>query len=90
MNALGKVYDRLLKRPTPIDAAGEILVTDGAYEALYTAILGMINPGDEVIIVEPFFDCYVPMTKLAGGTCKYIALKPVCVDLILLDIAVVN
>ena len=52
-------------------------MTDGAYEALFTAIVGMVNPGDEVIIIEPFFDCYEPMVRLAGGTPRFIALKPV-------------
>ena len=57
----------------------EVLVTDGAYEALFTAILGHVNPGDEVIIVEPYFDCYEPMVKLAGGTPRFISLKPVTI-----------
>jgi aspartate/methionine/tyrosine aminotransferase len=55
----------------------EVLVTDGAYEALFTSIMGFVNPGDEVIIIEPYFDCYEPMVKLAGGTPRYIALAPV-------------
>ena len=52
-------------------------MTDGAYEALFTAILGHVNPGDEVVIIEPYFDCYEPMVKLAGGTPVFISLKPV-------------
>ena len=55
----------------------EVLVTDGAYEALFTSIMGFVNPGDEVIIIEPYFDCYEPMVKLAGGTPRFIALAPV-------------
>ena len=52
-------------------------MTDGAYEALFTAILGHVNPGDEVVIIEPYFDCYEPMVRLAGGTPVFISLKPV-------------
>ena len=77
INALSKLYSQLCKRPTPIDINKEVLVTDGAYEALFTAIMGLVDPGDEVIIIEPYFDCYEPMVRLAGGVPKFIALAPV-------------
>ena len=45
----------------------EITVTVGATEAIYVAITALINPGDEVIVLEPFYDSYVASIKMAGG-----------------------
>ncbi|UMM44368.1 hypothetical protein L5515_019527 [Caenorhabditis briggsae] len=50
-----------------VDAKTNILVTVGAYHALYYSFHAWINEGDEVIIIEPAFDCYAPQIKLAGG-----------------------
>lgn len=76
--ALSKLYGKLLKRgDQEINPLKEVLVTQGAYEALFTTIMGFVNPGDEVIIIEPYFDCYEPMVRLAGGTPRFIALSPV-------------
>ena len=49
------------------DAASEITVTAGATQALTTAILCCVHPGDEVIVIEPAYDCYLPAIELAGG-----------------------
>ena len=49
------------------DAAREITVTAGATEALTTAILCCVHPGDEVIVIEPAYDSYAPAVALAGG-----------------------
>lgn len=50
------------------DATTEITVTAGATQALLTAILCCVHPGDEVIVIEPAYDSYVPAITLAGGT----------------------
>ena len=44
-----------------------MLVTTGATEALAAAILAFVNPGDEVIALEPFYDSYAASIDLAGG-----------------------
>lgn len=47
--------------------ANEIIVTVGGSEAIDVAVRGLVNPGDEVLIVEPSFVCYAPITQMAGG-----------------------
>lgn len=73
VKALADMYSPLLDRD--LDQNKNIIVTVGAYGALYAAIMGNICPGDEVIIIEPFFDCYAPMVRLAGGIPKFVSLK---------------
>ena len=49
------------------DAEKEILVTVGGSEAIDNAIRALVNPGEEVLIPEPSFVCYTPLTQMAGG-----------------------
>ena len=49
------------------DPASEITITAGATQAILTAILCCVRPGDEVIVIEPAYDSYVPAIALAGG-----------------------
>lgn len=58
-----------------IDPASEVTVTCGCTEALASSFLGLINPGDEVILIEPFYDAYPAGVAMAGGTPRYVTLK---------------
>jgi methionine aminotransferase len=58
-----------------VDATSEILVTAGATQAIFTAIQTLIHPGEEVIIVDPCYDCYDPAVILAGGTPVHVPLS---------------
>jgi len=54
----------------------EITVLHGATEAIFATILGLVNPGDEVIVFEPFYDSYVPAIQMAGGVPRFYTLRP--------------
>jgi methionine aminotransferase len=58
------------------DAASEITVTAGATQAILTAVLAVVRPGDEVIVLEPCYDSYVPNIELAGGIAVRVPLTP--------------
>ncbi len=58
------------------NAASEITVTAGATQAIITIILAVVHPGDEVIVLEPCYDSYVPNIELAGGTALRVPLTP--------------
>jgi len=59
-----------------LDWQGEVTITSGATEALAAAFLGLIQPGDEVIVFQPLYDSYLPIIRLAGGVAKLISLQP--------------
>ncbi|MEJ8473864.1 aminotransferase [Roseibium algae] len=50
-----------------IDWRTQVIITSGATEALTDCIMSLVEPGDEVILIEPLYDCYLPLVKRAGG-----------------------
>lgn len=59
-----------------VDPKTEVLVAVGATEGLADVILGLVAPGDEVILIEPLYDSYLPIVKLAGGIPKLVRVTP--------------
>jgi methionine transaminase len=58
------------------DAGSEVTITAGATQAILTAVLAVVHPGDEVIVLEPCYDSYAPNIELAGGKVVRVALTP--------------
>ena len=58
------------------DPATEITITAGATQAIFTAILALVQPGDEVIVLEPCYDSYAPNIEVAGGRVVRVPLTP--------------
>jgi aspartate/methionine/tyrosine aminotransferase len=54
----------------------EVVVTSGATEALAASLLALISPGDEVVLIQPMYDAYLPLVRLAGGVPRFVSLKP--------------
>lgn len=73
VNALSQTYSPLFGRE--IDPIGEIVVTTGATEGIFATMQGLVDPGDEVILLEPFYDSYPAAVIMAGGTPVYVPLR---------------
>ena len=58
-----------------LDPATQVVVTTGATEGIAAAILGLVDPGDEVIVLEPYYDSYVAMIQMAGGVRRAVTLR---------------
>jgi N-succinyldiaminopimelate aminotransferase len=59
-----------------LDPMTEVMVTSGGTEALTSAILAVVEPGDEVIVFQPVYDCYLPIIRQAGGIPRLLRLEP--------------
>jgi aspartate/methionine/tyrosine aminotransferase len=57
-------------------ANDEIVVTSGGTEALASSILALVEPGDEVILIQPLYDAYLPLVERAGGVPRFVSLSP--------------
>lgn len=58
------------------DPGSEVTVTAGATQAILTAVLAVVHPGDEVVVLEPAYDSYAPNIELAGGRVVRVPLTP--------------
>ena len=58
-----------------VDPETEVLVTAGATEALAAALLALVSPGDEVVVLEPYYDAYAASIELAGATRRTVPLR---------------
>ncbi len=61
----------------PVDPMTQITVTSGCTEAIAATILGIANPGDEVVLFEPYYDSYRACLAMAGAKAKFVRLRPV-------------
>jgi aspartate/methionine/tyrosine aminotransferase len=59
-----------------IDPAHGVGVTSGATEAITACLMALINPGDEVVLIEPLYDTYLPVVKMLGGVPRIVRLNP--------------
>jgi aminotransferase len=73
-DALAKTYAELYAMQ--VDPETMLTVTCGATEAMISTLLAIVDPGDEVIVLEPFYENYGPDTDIAGATPVYVALRP--------------
>ncbi len=71
-NAIAETYKRAYGLEA--DPETEITVTTGATEALLSTMLGLLNPGDEVVVFEPFYDAYPAQASFAGGRTRPVRL----------------
>jgi methionine aminotransferase len=59
-----------------VDPDTEVTVTSGASEAIFDAVLAVVRPGEEVVVLDPCYDCYEPAIDLAGGRAVHVPLDP--------------
>lgn len=75
VRALLKYYREFRHFDQLVEANEQVIVTVGAYEALFASIMSFVNPGDEVLLIDPAFDAYKPIVEMAQGKTVYIPLR---------------
>ncbi|MCC6702573.1 MAG: aminotransferase class I/II-fold pyridoxal phosphate-dependent enzyme [Fluviicola sp.] len=73
LEGLAELIHKQYKRN--IDPSSELLVTAGATQGIFTAIQALVNIGDEVVVIDPAYDCYDPAIVLAGGKALHVAMN---------------
>lgn len=73
INSLKKLYSPLYGQELQNE---NITISTGANEGILSSLIGILNPGDEVIVFEPFFDQYIPNIELLGGKVVYVPINP--------------
>ncbi len=58
------------------DPATEVVVTSGATEAITACLMALLNPGDEVVLIEPLYDTYLPVVRMLGAIPRLVRLQP--------------
>lgn len=71
--AVADHYRRLQGLATEAD---DVLVTSGATEALASTLLALISAGDEVLLIQPLYDAYLPLVRRAGGIPRFARMEP--------------
>lgn len=73
LDGIAQMVHRIYKRE--INPATEILVTAGATQGIFAALQALVHTGDEVVILDPAYDCYSPAVHLAGGRAIHIPMR---------------
>ncbi|CAL9735906.1 probable kynurenine--oxoglutarate transaminase Bna3p [Monosporozyma servazzii] len=75
INELINLYQPFYGNKVKLDK-DNVTVHTGANEAIFSCLIGLLNKGDEVIVLEPFFDQYISNIELAGGVVRYVPINP--------------
>jgi len=72
--AIAKNYSKSYNRE--LDPNTEVLVSSGGVASLYNSLSSLLDPNDEVVLIEPFYDCYLPQLQMIGGKAVGVPMIP--------------